>query len=67
MSSGILKSLGFGDLDVSGYCVRCRSRVKMKKIEEVVMSNKKKAYKGVCSECGATIYRIRPESREGMW
>ena len=67
MTNEILKLFGIGTVKVNGYCVKCRHRVKMKKIEEVEMNNKKKAYKGVCAECGSPLYRIKPESREGMW
>ena len=50
-----------------GYCVKCRHIVDMQKEEEVEMKNGKKAIKGECSECGKTLFRIKAESREGMW
>ncbi len=49
------------------YCVRCREMVDMDNEEDFVMSNKKKAIKGTCSQCGATLFRIKPSPREGMW
>ncbi len=41
--------------------------VDMQKTEDVTMNNGKLALKGVCSECGKTLYRIKPASKEGMW
>ena len=51
----------------TGYCVKCREKVDMTDEEKVRMRNGKKAIKGKCSVCGTEIYKIRPESREGMW
>lgn len=53
--------------DIRGYCVKCRETVDMRNIEEAEMSNKKKAWKGSCSKCGSTLFKIKAESREGMW
>jgi hypothetical protein len=50
-----------------GYCVKCRERVDMEEEENVTMRNKKKAIRGKCSICGTTIFRIKPQKREGMW
>jgi len=41
--------------------------VDMEQEENFVMKNKKKAVKGTCSQCGATLFKIKPASREGMW
>ncbi len=57
----------FGPRDIQGYCVKCRETVDMEGVEETVMFNKKKAWKGTCSQCGKTLFRIKPEPREGMW
>jgi len=51
----------------TGYCVKCRQRVEMVEVEEVTMRNNKKAEKGKCPSCGKYLYRIKTESREGMW
>ena len=53
--------------NVKGYCVACRETVDMHNLEEVEMRNKKKAWKGTCSECGKPLYKIKAESQEGMW
>jgi predicted RNA-binding Zn-ribbon protein involved in translation (DUF1610 family) len=52
---------------VKGYCVKCRKVVEMNDLEDAEFSNGKKAVKGTCPVCGKTLYRIKPESREGMW
>ena len=52
---------------VTGYCVKCRQTVEMQRTEDFEMKNKKKAIKGVCANCGKTLFRIKRESREGMW
>ena len=53
--------------DIKAYCVKCREMVDMKQPEDFEMSNGKKALKGKCSECGSTLFKIKPSSREGMW
>jgi hypothetical protein len=56
-----------GPRDIKGYCVKCREMVDMTGCEEAVMKNKKKAWKGSCTQCGKTLFKIKAESREGMW
>jgi hypothetical protein len=55
------------EADARGYCVKCRKMVDMVKLTDAEFSNGKKAYKGECFICGKTLYKIKPESREGMW
>ena len=57
----------FKHLDVKGYCVACRETVSIDHLEEVEMKNKKKAWKGTCSQCGKPMFKIKAESHEGMW
>jgi len=49
------------------YCVRCREMVDMEQEEDFEMRNKKKAIKGKCAQCGATLFKIKPSPHEGMW
>jgi len=53
--------------EIKAYCVRCREMVVMDHPQDYVMKNGKKAWKGKCSQCGATVFRIKPSPHEGMW
>ena len=49
---------------VEGYCVKCKSKKKIKDGAEVTMKNGRKAMKGKCPDCGTGMYRIlRSEER----
>jgi len=43
---------------VSGYCLKCKKSVDIKNPQPVVMKNGKHATKGVCPNCGTTIFKI---------
>lgn len=43
---------------VEGYCVKCKSKKKIKDAAEVIMKNGRKAMKGKCPDCGTGMYRI---------
>lgn len=40
------------------YCVKCRTKREAKDVQNVTMKNGKPAAKGVCTVCGAGMYRI---------
>jgi len=40
------------------YCVRCREKSTMWKVEYVTMKNGRKAAKGECMDCGCGMYKI---------
>jgi len=40
------------------YCVKCRKKAEMIEVQEVVMSNGKKAARGRCRVCGTGMYKI---------
>ncbi len=41
-----------------GFCVKCRKKVTIKNPEIVTLKNNRKAVKGVCPNCGTTVYRF---------
>jgi len=44
---------------ITGYCVKCRKKVRMVNPKVVTLKGgKTKAYKGVCPACGTAVYRI---------
>lgn len=43
---------------VEGFCVKCKAKRKMNEAKEVIMKNKRRAMKGVCSKCGTKMFRI---------
>jgi hypothetical protein len=40
------------------YCVKDKKKVEIKNPQAVTMKNGKPATKGVCPDCGTTVYRI---------
>lgn len=53
--------------EVIGYCVKCRAKVELEEVEEYEMANKKKALKGVCSECGTKVFVILRAPKPDYW
>ena len=43
---------------VKGYCVKCRVKKDMEKIEETKLKNGRPATKGSCPSCSTTLFRI---------
>ena len=41
-----------------GYCVKCKHKRGMVKVESVIMKNGRPAKKGKCHKCGCGMYRI---------
>ena len=46
-----------------GYCMRCREHREMKSIVKAAMKNGRNAVKGVCTTCGAGMYKILPTEK----
>lgn len=44
--------------NVTGYCVKCKSKREMKNTKNVTMKNGRQAVKGSCVKCGTGMYRI---------
>lgn len=44
--------------EVTGYCVKCRTKRIIKDLESVTLKNGKPASKGICPECGTKMFRI---------
>ena len=44
--------------EYEGRCMKCKTQVKMKDVEEIVMKNGMKAAKGLCPTCGTKVFRI---------
>ena len=40
------------------YCVKCKTKRKIKNPEEIIMKNGRSAIKGVCSTCNCKVFRI---------
>lgn len=43
---------------VEAYCVKCRKKIEVKDPKQVTMKSGRKATKGVCPDCGTTVFRI---------
>jgi DNA-directed RNA polymerase subunit RPC12/RpoP len=43
---------------MEGRCFKCKKSVTIKNGKEVVNKRGMKAMKGVCPDCGTTVYRI---------
>ena len=43
---------------MEAYCVKCKAKKEMKEGKEVSMKNGRKAMKGVCPDCGTSLFRI---------
>ncbi len=42
----------------TGRCMKCKGNVEIKDGKETVMKNGMKAMKGVCPDCGTSVFRI---------
>jgi RNase P subunit RPR2 len=40
------------------YCVKCKTSVEIKNPQPVTLKNGKPAVKGVCPNCGTSVFRI---------
>ncbi len=40
------------------YCVKCKTSVEIKDPQNVTLKNGKAAIKGVCPNCGTSVFRI---------
>ncbi|MCD6476920.1 MAG: hypothetical protein J7K26_01990 [Candidatus Aenigmarchaeota archaeon] len=49
---------------VEGYCMKCKEKVEMKDVEEVVMKNGMRAAKGICPKCGTKMFKILGKSNK---
>jgi len=49
---------------MEAYCVKCKAKTEVKDGEEVTMKNGRPAYKGKCSVCGTTVYKILPTKKK---
>ena len=47
---------------VQAYCLKCRTRRTMKNVRVVTTKNGRPAWQGVCSMCGAKMFRFRKKS-----
>ena len=42
----------------TGYCVKCKKKIKIESGKVTTMKNKRKMLKGKCPKCGTTVCRI---------
>jgi RNase P subunit RPR2 len=40
------------------YCVKCKTSIEIKNPQNVTLKNGKPAIKGVCPNCGTSVFRI---------
>jgi RNase P subunit RPR2 len=40
------------------YCVKCKTSVEIKNPQNVTLKNGKAAIKGICPNCGTSVFRI---------
>jgi len=40
------------------YCVKCKANIEIKNPQNVTLKNGKPAIKGVCPNCGTSVFRI---------
>ncbi|RMW33545.1 MAG: hypothetical protein EA439_03115, partial [Nitrosopumilus sp.] len=43
---------------IEAYCVKCKTKRKIKNPEETIMKNGRPAVKGTCSTCNCKVFRI---------
>lgn len=52
---------------MEGYCVKCKEKREMKDAAETSFEGKggkkRRAMKGVCPDCGTTMFRILPSKK----
>lgn len=46
------------DTMTTAYCVKCKKNVEIKNPREVILKNNARAVRGVCSVCGAKVFRL---------
>ena len=52
---------------MEAYCVKCKARREVQEAQAIFTSNGTPATRGVCPECGTTIFRMgRTEAHEGL-
>ena len=49
---------------VLARCMKCKEQKEMKEPKEVTMKNGRMAWKGVCPECGTTMFRIKKKDEK---
>ncbi|HVH15057.1 MAG TPA: DUF5679 domain-containing protein [Candidatus Angelobacter sp.] len=42
----------------TAYCVKCKTSIEIKNPQNVTLKNGKPAVKGVCPNCGTSVFRI---------
>ena len=50
--------VGQKEVNMQGYCVKCRAKREMKDAKTITMKNGKPATQGVCPVCGTKMFRI---------
>jgi hypothetical protein len=50
----------------SSYCVKCKAHTDTLGKHTVLLSNNRRALKGVCPICATETYRLMPEKKEGQ-
>lgn len=43
---------------VEGYCMKCKEKRVMKKVESIIMKNGRPANKGICEKCSTKMFKI---------
>jgi len=43
---------------VTAYCMKCNKKVEIKNPKQVRLKNSRPAVQGVCSVCGAKVFRL---------
>ncbi len=53
---------------MEGYCVKCKEKREMVKVQNVMMrakgGNQRPAAKGVCASCNTVIFKILPSKKK---
>ena len=59
MSNGLLSEKNKEEnLNMQGYCVKCKTKREIKGAKSITMKNGKPATQGVCPVCGTKMFRI---------
>lgn len=43
---------------MKAYCFKCRGEIEIRKAQDVQMKNGRPAIEGVCSCCGARVFKV---------
>ena len=43
---------------MTAYCMKCKKKVEVTDVKEIVMKNGRPAVTGACEVCGTRVYRI---------